>query len=140
MSVQVNVLDQLNLKRIDNLRNKGISKQVFPFKVGNYVLLKGDLATEKGSRSNITPKYRDVYKITELHSEGFGMRILNLRTGSLQSCSHEKVHLLSLGDLISTDIETRSFWNISELMDKWAYFRRGKSQNRLNLLEDYDEV
>ena len=77
--------------------------------MGNYVLLKGALQTEKGSRSNITPKFRDVYKITELLSAGFGVRILNLRTGSLQSCSHDKIHLLSLDDLISTNITSKAF-------------------------------
>ena len=121
------------------LNNKGISKQIFNFKVGNYVLLKGDLPTEKGSRSNITPKFRDVYKVTQLLSAGFGVRILNLRTGSLQSCSHEKIHLLSLDDLISTNINSKAFWNISELLEKRGYFRRGKSKVRLNLLDDFDQ-
>ena len=138
--MQKNVLNRLNLKRIENLANKGISKQVFQFKVGNFVLLNGDLATEKGSRSTITPKFRDVYKITQLHSAGFGVRILNLRTGSLQSCSHDKIHLLSLDDLISININTKAFWNISELLQKRGYFRRGKSKVRLNLLEDFDQV
>ena len=138
--MQVNVLDRLNLKRIENLKNKGISKEVFPFRVGNYVLLKADLAIEGGSKSNISPKFRDVYKIVEIHSEGFGIRIKNLRTGSSQSCSHEKAHLLSLGDLISSDIVTKSFWNIDKLVDSRAYFKQGKSKNRLTLLEDSKEL
>ena len=104
------------------------------------MLLKADLATEGGLKSNISPKFRDVYKITELHSEGFGIHIKNLRTGSLQSCSHEKAHLLSLGDLVSSDIVTKSFWNINELVDSRAYFKRGKSKNRLTLLEDSTEL
>ena len=45
--MQKNLLDRINLKRIENLANKGISKQLFQFKVGNFVLLQGDLPTEK---------------------------------------------------------------------------------------------
>ena len=68
------------------------------------------------------------------------MRILNLRTGSLQSCSHDNIHLLRLDDLIITNINSKAFWNISELLQKRGYFGRGKSKIRLNLLEDFDEV
>ena len=102
------------------------------------MLLKGNTPTEEGSKSNISPKFRDVFKITEIISGGFGIRILNLRTGSLQSCSHDKIHLLSLHDLISTNINSKAFWNISDLLQKRGYFRRGKSKVCLNLLEDFD--
>ena len=75
--LQKNNLDMLNLKRIEKLQNKGVSKKIFKFKVGNYVLLRGNTKTEGGSKSNVSPKYRDVYKVTELMNNGFGLRILN---------------------------------------------------------------
>ena len=69
-------------------------------------------------------------------NNGFGIKILNLRTGSLQSCSHEKIRLLTLGDLVAANISTRSFWNMPDLLPRRGYFRTGKSKVRLNLLED----
>ena len=53
--MQSNCLDRLNMKRIDNRKNKHISKSLYPFQVGNYVLLKSELASEGGSKSNILP-------------------------------------------------------------------------------------
>ena len=113
-----------------------MSKKVFNFRVGNYVLLRGKTKTEGGSKSNVSPKFCDVYKVTQLMNNGFGLRILNLRTGSLQSCSHEKIRLLNLGDLVAANISSRSFWNMPDLLSRRGYFRTGKSKVRLNLLED----
>ena len=129
-------MDMLNLKRIRRLQNKGVSKQVYKFRVGNYVLLRGLTKTVGGSKSNVSPKFRDVFKVTQLMNNGFGLKILNLRTGSLQSCSHEKIRLLTLGDLVAANISTRSFWNMPDLLSRRGYFRTGKSKVRLNLLED----
>ena len=78
--LQGNTIDSLNMTRIKNLKNKGINKQIFPFKQGNFVLLKLDLPTEQGSKSNVTPKFRDVWKITEILKGGFGMTLINLRS------------------------------------------------------------
>ena len=69
----------------------------------------------------------------------FGVRILNLQTGSIQSCSHEKIRLLNLEDLIATNINSKAFWSISDLLQKRGYFRRGKSRVCLNLLGDSDD-
>ena len=96
--LQRNTLDSLNMERIKNLKNKKISKEIFPFRQGNFVLLKLDIATENGSKANITPKFRDVYKIQELYKNGFGLKLINLRTGAIKTCSHEKCRLLTLKD------------------------------------------
>ena len=55
--LQRNTLDSLNMQRINNLKNKKISKEVFPFRQGNFVLLKLDIATEDGSKANIAPNF-----------------------------------------------------------------------------------
>ena len=39
--LQKNNLDMLNLKRIQKLQNKGVSKTIYKYRLGNYVLLKG---------------------------------------------------------------------------------------------------
>ena len=47
---------------------------------------------------------------------------------------------MTLKDLISQDITERCFWNIDSLLDNRGFFRRGKTKNRLSLLEDGDEL
>ena len=107
--------------------------------MGNYVLFRGLTKTVGGSKSNVSPKFRDIFKVTELMNNGFGLKILNLRTGSVQSCSHEKIRLLTLGDLVAANISTRSFYNMPYLLSRRGYFKTGKSRVRLNLLEDTND-
>ena len=52
----------------------------------------------------MSPRSQDLYKITEILKDGFGLKLKNLRTGSEQSVTHEKVRLLSLQDLVATNI------------------------------------
>ena len=70
--MQQNTLDRVNLKRIKNLMNKGVSKKVHQYKVGNFVLLTGLTKTVSGSKSNVSPKSQDIYKVTETMNNGFG--------------------------------------------------------------------
>ena len=44
--LQRNTLDSLNIEKIKNLKNKNISKDIFPFRQGNFVLLKLDIKGE----------------------------------------------------------------------------------------------
>ena len=69
----------------------------------------------------------------------FCMNDCSLRTGSVQSCSHEKIRLLTLGDLVAANINTRSFYNMPDLLLRRGYFKTGKSRVRLNLLEDNND-
>ena len=54
--LQKNSLDRVNLKRIENLMNKKVSKKITQYKIGNFVLLAGLPKTTKGSKSNVTPR------------------------------------------------------------------------------------
>ena len=134
--MQKNNLDKVNLKRIQKLQNKNVSKTVHKYRVGNYVLLKGLTKTISGSKSNVSLKFKDIYKVTEILNTGFGLKLQNLRTGSVQSCSHEKIKLLSLEDLVAANITSKNFYNMPDLLSRRGYFKSGKSRLRLSLLED----
>ena len=113
--------------------NKGISKKVHQYKIGNFVLLTRLTKTTSGSNSNVSPKSQDLYKITKILKDGFGLKLQNLRTGSVQSVTHEKVKLLSLQDLVAANITEKNFYNTPQLLSIRGYFKRGKSKLRLGI-------
>ena len=73
--LQQNSLDYVNLKRIKNLTNKKVNKNIIQYEVGNYVLLSGLTKTTQGSKSNVTPKSQDIFKITDILKNGFGLKL-----------------------------------------------------------------
>ena len=116
--------------------NKKVSKKVTQYKIGNFVLLAGLTKTTKGSKSNVTPRSQDLYKITDILKNGFALKLQNLRTGSVQSVTHEKVGLLNLQDLVSANMTEKNIYNTPQLLENREYFQRGKSKLRLSLLQD----
>ena len=87
----------------------------------------------------MSPKSQNLYKITEILKDGFGLKLQNLRTASVQSVTHEKVKLLSLQELVAANITEKNFYNTPQLLSKRGYFQRGKSKLRLNLLPDQND-
>ena len=90
-------------------------------------------------KTSILSNLHYVGKITKILKDGFGLKLQNLCTGSVQSCTHEKVKLLSLQDLVAANITEENFYNIPQLLSKRGYFKRGKSKLRLNLLPDQND-
>ena len=82
----------------------------------------------------MSPGSQDLYKITDILKNGFALKLQNLRTGSVQSVTHEKVRLLNLQDLVAANITEKNFYNTPQLLSKRGYFQRGKSKLRLSLL------
>ena len=136
--LQQNSLDYVNLKRIKNVINQKVSKNIIQYKIGNYVLLAGLTKTSQGSKSNVTPKSQDIFKIIDILKNGFGLNLKNLRTNSIQTVTHEKVRLLNLQDLVAQNITETNFFNTPQLLEKRGYFQRGKSKVRLSLLNQAD--
>ena len=108
--LQQNSLDYVNLKRIKNLTNKKVSKHIIKYEVGNYVLLAGITKTTQGSKSNVSPRSQDIFKVTAILKDGFGLKLKNLRTNSIQTVTHEKIRLLNLTDLVAQNITESNFF------------------------------
>jgi hypothetical protein len=102
---QTDVYTTLNNNRIQGLLAHKNSGKVKHFNIGNFVLLEQDeTKTVDDSRQLIAPRFQDVFKIIQIKKDGFAMEILNLRDGSIRSTTHNKIHKLSLTDLLRLEL------------------------------------
>ena len=79
MKLQRSQYKELNAKRIKNMFDKGRGLRELP--IGNYVVLNdGNSTTVEGSRQLNFPGSKELYKIIQIHKEGFSLTLLNIRT------------------------------------------------------------
>ena len=77
-----------------------------------YVLLNDSPEkTVKGSRQLNLPLSKDLYKIKEIHKNGFSLTLLNVRTLDLLTVVHSRITHVSLNSLLSYDFGFPSLWN-----------------------------
>ena len=80
--------------------------------MGEYVLLNDSPEkTVEGSRQLNLPLSKDLYKIKEIHKNGFSLTLLNVRTLDLLTVVHSRITHVSLDSLLSYDFGFPSLWN-----------------------------
>ena len=72
------------------------------FAIGNYVVLNdGPTNTIEGSRQLNFPGSKELYKIVQIHKEGFYLTLLNNRTQAQLTVLHSRVSHLNLDEVLN---------------------------------------
>ena len=71
---------RLNDHRIQNLLRQKASTERYPFQVGQYVTITEDLPRGDNPGKLNIPAQSQLFKIREVHKEGFALSLINLST------------------------------------------------------------
>ena len=101
----------LNDHRIRNLLNQRISDKRYEFKLNQFVTMENQPQKgENSSKLNI-PLNAQVYKIVDIHKQGFQYTLLNIATGARQEVIHSKIKKLRLDDLEAASFAQPNLFN-----------------------------
>ena len=132
---------ELNRRRILNLARKGRGLEPRDFRVGQYVLL-NDLPTKTvdGSRQLNLPLSKDLFKIIQVHKEGFSFTLLNVRSLDKITVLHSRVSHVDLDTLLGYDIGQNNLWDkLSQLNVKNRNtYQMGSTKRKLALVNQED--
>ena len=124
----------LNDHRIKNLLNQRISNKRDEFKINQFVTMENQPPKgENSSKLNI-PLNSQLYKIVDIHKQGFQYTLQNIATGARQEVIHSKIKKLRLDDLENMSFAQPDLYNkLVDLRRKMrnTYIAGSKTGNKL---------
>jgi hypothetical protein len=80
-----------------------------------------------------------VFKIIELQKDGFAVKLLNLRDGSTRTTTHNKIHRLTLTDLLKLELYPNKLFQKLNGFNPRGLFKKGNNA-KLNLMEEENKL
>ena len=120
---------------------KGSGLKPRRFAVGNFVVLNdGPSNTVEGSRQLNFPGSKELYKIVEIHKEGFSLALLNMRTQARLTVVHSRVTHLNIDEILNYDIGMPQLYEklVEMNVKRRNTFIPGKTNQPLKLLTEED--
>ena len=104
------------------------------------VLNDGNSTTIEGSRQLNFPGSKELYKIVQIHKEGFSLTLLNVRTQAQLTVLHSRVSHLHLDEILNYDIAMPQLYEklVEMNVRRRNTFIPGKSNQPLKLLNEED--